>query len=99
MRNLHALIFAILAVLAGAASAGPVDINTADAAALAAAIDGVGDRKAAIIVQHRETHGPFGSVDELAGVKGIGSGTVERNREKLTVAPVSSPGQRSLNNR
>ncbi len=93
MRYLHALIFAILTVLAGAASAGPVDINTADAATLAAAIDGVGERKAAVIVQYRETHGPFGSVDELAGVKGIGAGTVERNREKLTAAPASGQGR------
>jgi competence protein ComEA len=95
MRYLHALIFAVLAALAGPASAGPVDINTADAATLAMAIDGVGEQKAAIIVRHRETHGPFGSVDELARVKGIGSGTVERNREKLTVAPVSGQGQDS----
>lgn len=93
MRYLHALIFAILAVLAGAASAGPVDINTADAATLAAAIDGVGERKAAVIVQYRETHGPFGSVDDLAGVKGIGAGTVERNRQNLMASPTSGPGR------
>lgn len=93
MRNLHAMIFAILTALAGPASAGPVDINTADAATLAAAIDGVGEQKAAIIVQHRETHGPFGSVDDLARVKGIGSGTVERNRHNLMAAPASGRGQ------
>ncbi|MGB5261802.1 MAG: helix-hairpin-helix domain-containing protein, partial [Gammaproteobacteria bacterium] len=61
----------------------------ADAAMLAAAIDGVGEQKAAIIIQHRERHGPFASVDELANVKGIGSGTVQRNRQKLTVVPVT----------
>ena len=93
MRNLHALIFATLIVLAGSVSAGPVDINTADAALLAAAIDGVGERKAATIVQHRETHGPFASVDELASVKGIGAATVQRNRQKLTVAPASARSQ------
>ena len=93
MRYLHDLIFAMLTLLAGPASAGPVDINTADAATLASAIDGVGERKAAVIVQHRQTQGPFFSFEELARVKGIGSGTVERNREKLTVAPVSGQGQ------
>jgi competence protein ComEA len=44
-------------------------------------------------VQHRELHGPFSSVDELAEVTGIGYATVQRNRQKLTVAPVSEPGQ------
>jgi competence protein ComEA len=65
--------------------AGPVDINSADAATLAETIDGVGERKAMAIVEYREIHGPFLTVDELAGVKGIGEKTVERNREKLTV--------------
>jgi competence protein ComEA len=37
------------------------------------------------IVQYRETHGPFASVDELANVKGIGMKTVESNRANLTV--------------
>ena len=43
--------------LAMPASAGPVDINTADAAALASAMNGVGEVKAATIVAYRETHG------------------------------------------
>ena len=83
-------LFLMLAVLVSAqAYAGPVDINTADADTLASAIDGVGEKKAATIVQYRETNGPFASVDELANIKGIGAGTVDRNREKLTVAPSS----------
>jgi competence protein ComEA len=73
-------------LLCARALAGPVDINTADAATLAETIDGVGERKAMAIIEYRQTHGPFLSVDELAGVKGIGERTVERNREKLTVA-------------
>ncbi|MDH3900468.1 MAG: helix-hairpin-helix domain-containing protein [Gammaproteobacteria bacterium] len=65
--------------------AGQVDINTADAGTLASAIDGVGERKAQAIVEHRQTNGPFASVDELANVKGIGIKTVENNRDSLTV--------------
>jgi competence protein ComEA len=65
--------------------AGQVDINTADAGALASAIDGVGERKAEAIIEHRQTNGPFASVDELANVKGIGIKTVENNRDSLTV--------------
>lgn len=83
------LLFAACLLVCVRALAGPVDINSADAASLAEAIDGVGERKAVAIVEHRKLHGPFTSVDELAGVKGIGMKTVERNRENLTVA---SPG-------
>jgi competence protein ComEA len=89
MRYLQILIVAMLFTLSVPASAGPVDINTADAAMLAAAIDGVGEKRAAIIVQHREINGPFASVDELADVKGIGAATVERNRQHLRAAPVA----------
>lgn len=66
--------------------AGPVNINTADAKTMAAAIDGVGERKADAIVEYREAYGPFGSVDELVQVKGIGEKTVERNRANITVS-------------
>lgn len=62
-----------------------VDINTADAAELAKALDGVGRSRAEAIVEHREKFGPFTSVDELRYVNGIGAATVERNRAKLTV--------------
>ena len=89
MQTLKSL-FLILAVLVSAqVYAGPVDINTADADMLASAIDGVGEKKAATIVQYRETNGPFASVDELVNIKGIGTGTVDRNRQKLTVTTPS----------
>jgi competence protein ComEA len=80
------LLFAGYLLVCVRAVAGPVDINSADAASLAEAIDGVGERKAVAIVEHREIHGPFASVDELAAVKGIGMKTVDRNRDSLTVA-------------
>jgi len=89
MQTLKSL-FLILAVLVSVqVYAGPVDINSADADMLASAIDGVGEKKAATIVQYRETNGPFASVDELVNIKGIGAGTVDRNREKLTVTSPS----------
>ena len=67
------------------ANAEPVDINTADAATLASAIKGVGEKKAETIVAYRETHGPFTRVEDLSNVKGIGPGTVEKNRQNLEV--------------
>jgi competence protein ComEA len=79
----------LVLLMAAPASAGPVDINSADAATLASAINGVGEKKAATIVEYRDTHGPFASVDDLARISGIGAATIERNRDNLTVGPSS----------
>ena len=62
-----------------------VNINTADQAALAEGIKGVGERKAAAILLYREKHGPFESVEDLANVKGISASIIEKNRDMLTV--------------
>ena len=65
-------------------AAGPVDINTADAAALQG-LPGIGETKAAAIIAHREANGPFASVDDLQNVKGIGEKTLEKLKEHITV--------------
>jgi competence protein ComEA len=65
----------------------PLDINTANADALAEVLVGVGPAKAEAIVAFRESNGPFASVEQLAQVKGIGERTLELNRERITVAP------------
>lgn len=62
-----------------------VNINTADAQTLSENIIGVGFKRAQAIVNFREEHGPFKSVDELTQVKGIGLKLVEQNRANLTV--------------
>jgi len=62
-----------------------LDINSANAAAIAAALDGVGLVKAQEIVAYREMFGSFHSVDELADVKGIGVATIEKNRQRIIV--------------
>lgn len=67
------------------AFAGPVDINTADAATISAELKGVGLSKAQAIVEYREKHGPFKSPDDLSLVKGIGDRTVELNRANILV--------------
>lgn len=75
-----ALMFCSIAV-----AADPVDINEADARAIAQAMNGVGMSKAEAIIAFREENGPFASVDELVRVKGIGPATIENNREAVTV--------------
>jgi competence protein ComEA len=69
-----------------AAIASPLDINRADAQALADGLNGVGLTKAEAIVEYRRANGPFQSVDDLALVRGIGQRTVDRNRDQVTVS-------------
>lgn len=88
----HLVLAALLAAGIGPLAAAPVDINSADAATLAAAINGVGPARAEAIVAYREAHGPFRRVEDLTAVKGIGSKLIERNREVLSVGePAAEP--------
>ncbi len=48
-------------------------------------LDGIGDALARRIVADREQNGPFGSIDDLRRIKGIGPKTLERIRPWLTV--------------
>ena len=89
MHYLITLVLSLAMLVSMQVVADPVDINTADVSILAGAIDGVGEKKAATIIDYRDAHGPFNSVDELSKVKGIGAQTVDRNRHNLmVVAPV-----------
>jgi competence protein ComEA len=65
--------------------AASVNINAADAQAMAAGLTGVGESRAMEIVRYREAYGPFSSVEELAEVKGIGKSTLEKNRSVITL--------------
>jgi competence protein ComEA len=85
----------ILMTLTGIVFAAPIDINTADAAALANAITGVGQKKAQLIVDYRESHGPFATIDDLAKVKGIGPKTIEKNRANITAGGTKSAATRA----
>jgi len=92
MRKLiTALMLSLALGLAAAASAGPVNINTADAKTLAKELDGVGAARAKAIIEYREKHGAFKSADDLKKVVGIGPATVERNRAKIVVDATASP--------
>ena len=66
-----------------AVHAEPVNINTADATALAKALNGIGPAKAKAIVSYREKNGPFKSVDQLAMVEGITQKLIDKNRPDI----------------
>ncbi len=80
-KSLLLLLFVVASPLA--AFAGPVNINTADAATISAELQGVGMSKAQAIVDYRKNHGPFKSQEDLTLVKGIGVRTVEINRANI----------------
>jgi competence protein ComEA len=71
--------------------AGPVNINTADAAALAHELSGVGPALAEAIIKDREQNGPFTSPESLSRVKGIGQRIIELNKSNILVSDPSSP--------
>ncbi len=86
-RKLAAAAFALFLVAPGLLlAATPVNITTADAAAIAKALDRIGQSKATAIVTYREAHGPFKKVDDLGHVKGIGKATIELNRSAILLA-------------
>jgi competence protein ComEA len=81
-RAVQALIVSLMPVLVWA---GPVDINTADAATIAKELQGIGLSRAQAIVAYREKNGAFHSADELRKIKGIGAKVLERNRANIKV--------------
>jgi|TARA_A100001015_G_C14795134_1_gene634641 competence protein ComEA len=62
-----------------------VNINTADVATLASELVGVGPEIAKRIVEFRERHGAFKSVEALVDVRGIGPALLEKNLSILTL--------------
>lgn len=67
----------------GEEAAGQVSINSATAQELAAALNGVGLKKAESIVSYRDKYGSFSQVDQLTEVPGIGKALVERNLARI----------------
>lgn len=59
---------------------GPVDVNTAGLDELQR-LTGIGPALAQRIIDYREEHGPFRTVEDLLEVKGIGEATLEKFRE------------------
>lgn len=88
MRLRHALLLCCLCLAVPAFA--QVDLNTATQSELES-LPGIGPAKARAILEYRQQHGPFLSVEELAKVKGIGPATVERLRPEV----IAGPGRRA----
>jgi competence protein ComEA len=82
LKNLIPTLAATL-LLTQLVQAEPVNINTADASALAKALNGIGPAKAKAIVTYREKNGPFKTVDQLAMVEGISQKVIDKNRADI----------------
>ena len=86
MRKLLTTLLLLVSLSGICFAAQPVDVNSADAATIAASLNGVGESKARAIVAYREANGPFEHIDELVNVKGIGLKTVDKNREMIRLS-------------
>ena len=65
-------------------SSGKVRLNSASIVELQQ-LKGVGQKKAQTIIEYRQQHGPFKSIDEIQNVKGIGPKFLQQNRHLLTL--------------
>ncbi len=68
----------------GGGAGGPVNINTAGLAELDA-LPGIGPGYAQRIIDYRQAHGPFVSIEDIQNVPGIGAATFARIRDLITV--------------
>lgn len=68
----------------GASAGGPVDLNSATAEQLDV-LPGIGPATATKIVADRETNGPFGSVEDLGRVSGIGAKKLDALKDLICV--------------
>lgn len=64
-----------------------VDINTATKEELSA-VDGLGEALAEAIIKHRETKGPFASLEGLLAIDGISERVLAKLRSQLTVSVI-----------
>ena len=84
--GISALCFALAVSIPPAVSQSQsVNINTASPELLSEGLSGVGLAKAYRIVEHRESFGPFETIDELIEVKGIGDSIIARNRDRIVL--------------
>ncbi len=60
-----------------------VNINQASAEEIATLLQGIGLKKAQAIVEYRDEHGKFATMQDLTKVKGIGNAILEKNNSRI----------------
>ena len=83
------LALALALALCSAAAFAAINLNTATKEELVA-LPGIGPAKAQAILDYRNTHGQFKSIEELKDVKGIGAKRFEKLKGELTVVGASA---------
>lgn len=78
------ILFALALLLVSGAAAAALNLNTATKDELVA-LPGIGPAKAQAIVDYRNQHGPFRSLDDLRKVKGIGEKLFLQLKPDLTL--------------
>ena len=78
------ILFALALLLVSGAAVAALNLNTATKDELVA-LPGIGPAKAQAIVDYRNQHGPFRSLDELRKVKGIGEKLFLQLKPDLTL--------------
>ncbi len=68
----------------GAAASGKIDLNSAGAKTLEG-LPQIGQIRAQLIVQYRQSNGPFVRVDDLLAISGIGPATLDAIRDLVEV--------------
>jgi len=85
MKLLQTLFFTLILLTSSSAFAEKVNINTANAEQIATTMTGIGENKAKAIVEYRESHGKFKSIEDLENVDGVGLKTLEKNKDKISL--------------
>ena len=93
------LLLAFAFALWSGAALAALNLNTATKEELIA-LPGIGPAKAQAILDYRNAHGGFKSIEELKDVKGIGAKRFEKLKGELTVAgtpskPASRPAEKA----
>lgn len=72
------------AASAAAESGEKININTASKELLAT-LDGIGEGLASRIIEYREQHGPFGDINDIMNVSGIGKKRLEAIKDRICI--------------